>query len=179
MRDVPLTSGERHLRVVLALVFALIGAALVASVLITILLVYPFTPLKVFSTTVTPLKACPGQEVGVGNDSEIEKGWDLDRIEIESAWEVAGSGGADEFGGTGTIYEPPATERSTERSAVLRNAPDDPGEYRLHTTATVYGTFSPRSIFHGFPKTQRLEYYSEDLLMVMPANSKMCERGGG
>lgn len=182
MRGAPLTRGEKQLRVMLALVFALIGAALLASVLIAGLLAYPFTPLKVYSTTVIPLDACPGQDVGVVSTSEIEGGWDLGRIRIESTWEAvssAGNGGADEFGGTGTIYEPPATERSVQRSPVLRNAPDDPGEYRLHTTATVYGTFSEESIFHGFPKTQRLEYYSNDLLMVMGPESSACEKGGG
>lgn len=154
-------------------IFALMVPTAFASVLVAVLLLWPYAPYSVYGVSLLPRVACPGQDVEARVDFSIESGA-VRKIEAESSWRHVADEDVPESGGTGVVLSPPRTPRQTIVSPIVREAPEEPGEYRLYTITDVAGTFEEGNLFHGFPKFQRSRYESSDTLTVLPEDDPRC-----
>lgn len=158
------------------LVLSVFAVLAILVSLIAGLVFYPFAPFQVSNLTNTPNEVCPLTNVSLDANLTVESGWDLKEVTIESTWEpVDGSEGSPVSGGIATILEPSPKLANSSQSPILRIAPEAPGLYGLHSKATVIGTFSKRSLAHGWPKVQVLEYNAQNTLKVMTPENPQCK----
>lgn len=160
------------------IVLAVFGTLAFVVVLISTLVFYPFAPYNISEVRTIPDAVCPLEDVEVTASLQIESGWDLKTLEVESKWEpVDGLRLVAVSGGTATIPEPEPELARRFKSPILRVAPPVPGEYRLHSEAELLGTFGKNNPVHGWPKVQVVEYKAVNTLTVLPETDPACEGG--
>ncbi len=155
-----------------------IGLMAVLAFLIGILLLWPYSPMTVYSYEAEVSEACAGVPVTAYIEYEIREGARVSRLEVEPDWIAVDVPGVAEgfvsVGGEGVI---PGEGLETGyparvRSSVLRVAPLQPGEW------LVGGELTLRTSVYGLPRVQVLSPTAKEPITVLPADDPKCEKKG-
>ena len=158
-------------------ILAVFTALFLLTLFLAALIFWPFAPLSVENLRTVSNEVCPLENVEANADVNIEAGWDLKRLSIESTWVPVGDNPHPPApGGVVVLPNPSLSLAEGVRSPAVRLAPGMPGEYRLVSEAEMTGTFPENNFFHGWPKIQRIEYASENTLRVLPSEADGCGR---
>jgi hypothetical protein len=152
----------------------LIGALALMAVASLVVVLMPYTPLKVYSYEARTAYACPGEIVPAFIGYYLDPDARIVRVDVEPDWiakDVPGVlEGYVQRGAEGSIPgEKLEKGRGVVRSSVLRIAPAQPGEW------WVGGEIIVRGRWHGIPKLQRLYPRSEETMTVLPTSDPRCE----
>lgn len=144
------------------------------TAVLTALVLWPWEPTRISGARVVDTPVCPDDPVRVSVVADIRPGYGVLEGTLESSWRPVG-GGSPEGAGTAKLYDLVPTPGPVERaSEALRSAPKMPGRYRLVNETEIRGAL-PGWPFRGFPKYQRLEYESENLLTVLEPGDPRCD----
>lgn len=167
----PVGRGRLAGRLALLLSPLLVMAA--GSLFLVAVLLVPFRPLAVYGYEAVPGRACPGERVAVYVDQRLRDGYHVRSMEVEAAWEAVAAAGYEPgqraFAGRTTIVRPEPGPREVVESAVLRDAPETPGEWRIVGEAEVRGSR------FGVPNVQEVRVRSQKTTTVLPATDPRCE----
>jgi hypothetical protein len=166
----PVSRGRLAGRVAL-LLSPLLVMALGSLFLVAVLLV-PFEPLSVYGYEAVPGRVCPGERVAVYVDQRLRDGYAVRSMEVEAAWEAVAAAGYEPgqraFAGRTTLLRPEPGPREVVESAVLRDAPETPGEWR------IVGEVEVRGSRFGVPNVQEVRVESEKTTTVLAPSSPGC-----